>query len=266
MWTPRRSWFAAMMALLGSLLLLLSSCVPPIQSVPLKDKSGCEQTCKVRKRHHMANVAHLLGTPSHTLTGDLSISVGTDADINDDDTSTYISAGCGGYNATGTATYLIDLPYAVNLKSISFKFACGAGGPPPGPGASWSIQLYYSGSWHVIDSGTGNVAVTTKSYSTGWTGVTAAKLYGIIATGYPGGGSVVCYEIDLQGSGDSKIHVGHGGAVVKIAKYEDATTSPLRAYTQDGIIHIPLVATSDAEATPIRIRHNGVTYALKRGY
>jgi len=134
---------------------------------------------------------------------------GVPNNIRDNDGGTYYLSGCG--TAFGScawsywATVTFSQPTRINKAEIYHEGAITRGGPGTSATLYWYVDLYYSGAWNNVISGTvaGN---RTDSNSTGWDNVTAIRVRanGTAASwwgppGYPAQSGHRTYELRAWG-------------------------------------------------------------------
>lgn len=110
--------------------------------------------------------------------------VGTPANIKDDDTGTAYGDVCS-TDAYCTWSYSNEVEFAesadvINKAEIYHHKGGSIVGPQSGFGGYWYVDLYYSAAWHNVMSGSwsSTVATVTESNSTGWVDVTKIRLRG----------------------------------------------------------------------------------------
>jgi hypothetical protein len=146
-------------------------------------------------------------THSHTHDSSNTLSeTGSEANMHDENESTYYSAGGGGaipgeFNwGNGSVSFEVTFPTAVSINKI--RGILGGGGGIVSTAKNWNIQ-YYNGSWHTLDSGTTGGGI--KEYtSLTLTNVTKVSCYAYgsgqcTQPGTPGFGSAAITELYAWG-------------------------------------------------------------------
>ncbi len=203
----------------------------------------------------------------------------------DENFSTYhgdeYSLGGGSWGGSGSETIISSHTFSKprNLTSIKYRiYAYVAMGGVSGnveytmyvrykSGGSWTNIFYQSesgGAGTVFDVNTGEV-----TYSTPVSNVTDIEAYCYVFSHTDEGavyGKAYIYEIEAFGDSyeDIGIRYRSGSTTYKIAAEELLATHKLRIRKGSTTYGIPLVATGDANASPIRIYDGSATYALAK--
>jgi hypothetical protein len=198
---------------------------------------------------------------------------GSTADIFDNDSST--NQWLQGYYLGAGNTAAVDLTSEsdFNAKTINSIVGIMYGGGHNVTSLTYSISAYYSGGWNVVGSGSyspGDYTVTLSSL--GLTGVSKVKmyLYGSAASSAHDDGTVVIRAYELQAWGPKYIDIGlrvnkSDDTVVTVgAAYELNATHKLRIRKGSTTYGIPLVATTDADASGLRIYDGAAVKSLPK--
>ena len=208
-----------------------------------------------------------------SLTGSASGSgytVGSPSYIKDNNTGTECGDGCGVGSGGCSWDYSCEVAFTESINNISkAEIYHNLDGFTAGPGTAfsgnWYVDLYYSGGWHQVMSGSWSLAgggggLKTSSDSTGWENVTKIRLRsdgGAYSGGwqYPTGSSHSTYELRAWGPpnySDIGLGIYDGSSVVKIG-VQDLDGHALRVRDGDTTYGIPLLATDSADASSLRI-------------
>jgi hypothetical protein len=204
-------------------------------------------------------------------------SLGVPNNIRDNDGSTFYGNGCsatfseyGGCWWEYWASVTFSQPTRINKAEIYHEGLVDAGA---GSYASlfWYVDLYYGGAWNNVISGTAT-GVRTDSNSTGWDNVTTIRVrangHAVLEMGPGARSSHGTFELRAWGPPpyiDCGLRIRTETQTLAIAcQPAGILTSPLRIRKGATTYGIVLVATTDGNASPIRIKTSSGIKALRK--
>ena len=231
----------------------------------------------------MADKNLVIYSASHAYTGGASGHEG--AYGIDENFSTYhgdeYSLGGGSWSGSASKTIISEHTFsrALTVNSIKYRllYQCNAGGPDGGRDYAYEVYVAYKvgETWTKIlnASGSGdgnngpNVDTGEVTFSTPVANVTAIKVYIYVYSHTTEGGisgHAYIYEIEAFGQpyDDIGIRFYKGAAVYKIGVEPLLSTHKLRIRKGSTTYGIPLLATTDALASPIRIYDGSAVKSL----
>ena len=197
------------------------------------------------------------------------VTQGATADIFDNDLATYQAAVVPDYSSPATAGMLAESDFAAKtINKIVAKYKCN--GPVGGMSWSYLVEAYYSSAWHTVGSGSGstNLGDQTLTYDNlGLTGVTKVKITAT-TNGFGSLATTGCVIYELQAWGPKYFDIGlrirTSTATIKIGVLDLEATHKLRIRKGNTTYGIPLLATTDAEASGLRIYDGSAVKALPK--
>jgi hypothetical protein len=200
-------------------------------------------------------------------------SQGVPNNIRDDNTNTYYRAYDS--NPEGGDAYInywasITFSQATVINKVEI---CHEAGADQVGGTTWYVDLYYAGAWNVVMTETDNFPKTTHSSATGWSGVSAIRVRAVgEASSPPQEHPAIIwhstYELRAWGPPpyvDCGLRIRTGTQTLAIAcEPAGILTSPLRIRKGATTYGIVLVATTDPNASPIRIWTSSGVKALRK--
>jgi len=193
--------------------------------------------------------------------------IGVPSNIRDDDEGTYYGLGGGAGPRPINATYSCEVAFAEVALTIN-EVAVVHSATGTINVTNCDISLYYGGSWHIVADNidTGSWAKKTSSQAGDWSNVSKIKLD--IRLGIPSyqSGGHLTYELRAWGPpnySDIGLRVKTSSGIIKIGT-QSLDGHKLRVRKGDTTYGIPLLATDDAYASPIRIYDGSAVKALPK--
>ena len=153
-------------------------------------------------------------------------------------------------SSVGSVTYIITFTCSKNLIEIKFYAKGITVGSPLSTLTEFS---YYDGSWNQLALLTIANDPTWYTYDAGYTNVTKIKIYTPVTTG-ASSREIWVYTASANGEhDDSGIRNQKSDSIVSIACEPLIASHKLRFRKGDTTVGIPLVQTTDSQASPLRI-------------
>jgi len=136
-------------------------------------------------------------------------------------------------------------------------------------GGTWTNVWQFRSSYSGGDTQPNETISTDQTVSTGWASVTGVKVF-CEANSYAYEGNryndTTCqvFEIEAYGLIDSRIRVYDGASVVKIGSELLNSTHKLRMYNGSSVVGVPLVNTSEAYASDLRLYDGSIVQSLPK--
>jgi len=154
------------------------------------------------------------------------------------------------------------------IAEFKFKVKGAVSGAPPPPYATVKFE-YYDGAWHTLATDVQLTGTATwYNYTAGYTNVTKVRVTAgcyVLFNGPPRQSISFIYTITANGTEIvSGLKIKTDTAIIQIACEPLRATHKLRLKKAAAIVGIPLVATTDSWASPIRIYDGSSIKALMK--